>query len=73
MKESLIIDRICLQHEKAAEKPLKYTHLDIAGSAGDLPENPTAAPILALAKRFLENEFQNNLTADSEAKSPEKW
>ncbi|KAK2579907.1 hypothetical protein KPH14_007587 [Odynerus spinipes] len=40
-----------------AEKPLKYCHVDIAGSSGDLPDQPTGAPILALAKRFLLDGF----------------
>lgn len=30
-----------------------YSHLDVAGSAGDLPEQPSGSPILALAKAFL--------------------
>lgn len=36
-----------------SKKPLKYCHLDIAGSAGDLPSQPVGSPILALAKKFL--------------------
>lgn len=35
------------------EKPLKYSHLDICGAAGDYPEPPTGAPIIALASAFL--------------------
>ncbi|XP_030369864.1 putative aminopeptidase W07G4.4 [Scaptodrosophila lebanonensis] len=35
--------------------PLKYTHLDIAGSAGEYPFMPTAAPIVALVKTHLLN------------------
>jgi len=31
---------------------LKYCHLDVAGSAGSLPAQPTGSPILALAKMF---------------------
>ncbi|XP_014221946.1 putative aminopeptidase W07G4.4 isoform X1 [Trichogramma pretiosum] len=46
------------KHGKASEKPLRYSHLDIAASAGDLPDAPTGAPILALANRFLTNEFK---------------
>uniref|UniRef100_U5EVA5 Putative leucyl aminopeptidase n=1 Tax=Corethrella appendiculata TaxID=1370023 RepID=U5EVA5_9DIPT len=33
--------------------PIKYSHLDIAGSAGEITEIPTGAPILALAKTHL--------------------
>lgn len=33
--------------------PIKYSHLDIAGSAGDFPDMPTGAPILALVKTHL--------------------
>lgn len=36
-----------------SEKPLKYSHLDIAGSSGDLPDPPTAASVLALVKTHL--------------------
>uniref|UniRef100_A0A1I8Q2Y3 Cytosol aminopeptidase domain-containing protein n=1 Tax=Stomoxys calcitrans TaxID=35570 RepID=A0A1I8Q2Y3_STOCA len=41
------------KHGLESERPLKYTHLDIAGSAGDYPKLPTAAPIVALAKAHL--------------------
>lgn len=37
-------------HGSDSSKPLKYSHLDIAGSAGDHPFTPTGSPILALAK-----------------------
>ncbi|XP_028171802.1 putative aminopeptidase W07G4.4 [Ostrinia furnacalis] len=30
----------------------RYTHLDVAASAGDLPRAPTAAPLLALAAHY---------------------
>lgn len=43
------------KHGLDSEKPLKYTHLDIAGSAGEYPEMPTAAPIVALVKTHLSN------------------
>lgn len=36
-----------------SDKPLKYSHLDIAGSSGSLPEDPTGAPLLALANLYL--------------------
>ncbi|XP_072767080.1 putative aminopeptidase W07G4.4 [Anoplolepis gracilipes] len=41
------------KHGIGSEKPLKYCHLDVAGSAGDLPSQPTGSPIIALAKAFL--------------------
>nr|QHB15549.1 putative aminopeptidase W07G4.4 [Bemisia tabaci] len=41
------------EHGLKAETPLKYSHLDIAGSAGDFPHDPTGAPILALAENYL--------------------
>lgn len=34
-------------------KQIKYCHLDIAGSAGDVPFPPTGTPILALAQMHL--------------------
>lgn len=40
-------------HGTQAQKPLKYTHLDIAGSAGDIPHPPTGAPIMALVQAHL--------------------
>lgn len=36
------------KHGTDSEKPLKYSHLDIAASCGDFPLTPTAAPVLAL-------------------------
>ncbi|XP_015594857.1 putative aminopeptidase W07G4.4 isoform X2 [Cephus cinctus] len=41
------------KHGVGSGKPIKYCHLDVGGSAGDLPDQPTGAPILALANRFL--------------------
>lgn len=41
------------QHELSSSVPLSYSHLDIAGSAGDLPNEPTGAPILALTSAYL--------------------
>ncbi|PBC33581.1 Putative aminopeptidase W07G4.4 [Apis cerana cerana] len=41
------------KHGTRSGTPLKYSHLDIAPSAGDIPDPPTGAPILALAKQFL--------------------
>nr|XP_022918012.1 putative aminopeptidase W07G4.4 [Onthophagus taurus] len=41
------------KHGSGNQKPIKYSHLDIAGSAGDFPNPATGAPILALSKAFL--------------------
>lgn len=41
------------KHGSGSEKPLKFSHLDIAGSAGHLPEDPTGSPVLALANLYL--------------------
>ncbi|CAF0934719.1 unnamed protein product [Rotaria sp. Silwood1] len=41
------------KHGCDSEKPLNYTHLDIAGSAGKLPNMPTARPIPALCQMFI--------------------
>lgn len=42
------------EHGTQSVHPLKFTHLDIAGSAGDVPHMPTGAPILALAEAHLD-------------------
>jgi leucyl aminopeptidase len=36
------------KHQLTSKQPLKYSHMDIAGSAGDLPFPTTGAPIPAL-------------------------
>lgn len=41
------------QHGRNSEKPLPYTHLDIAGSGGDIPHAPTGRPIPALCQLFV--------------------
>jgi len=41
------------QHGIESSKPLKYSHLDIAGSSGEVPFTPSGAPLLALAQRFI--------------------
>lgn len=41
------------KHGSGSEKPIKYSHLDIAGSSGDFPHEPTGAPILALSNLYL--------------------
>uniref|UniRef100_A0A336LSC8 CSON002374 protein n=1 Tax=Culicoides sonorensis TaxID=179676 RepID=A0A336LSC8_CULSO len=42
------------KHGIQSAHPIKYSHIDIAGSAGDVPDIPTGASILALAKLHLE-------------------
>lgn len=41
------------KHGSNSEHPIKFTHLDIAGSAGEHPWTPTGAPIRALAEMHL--------------------
>merc|ERR1712080_681645 len=41
------------KHQLSSQNPLKYSHLDIAGSAGDLPAPTTGCPIPALTCHFL--------------------
>lgn len=41
------------EHGSGDSIPLKYSHLDIAGSAGDFPNPATGAPVLALANKYL--------------------
>lgn len=41
------------KHQICSEKPLKYAHIDIAASAGDLPDPTTGAPVAALVKYLL--------------------
>ncbi|EZA55609.1 putative aminopeptidase W07G4.4 [Ooceraea biroi] len=54
------------KHGTRSKKPLKYSHLDVAPSAGDLPEQPSGSPILALAKSFLLDKI-NIETAETKA------
>ncbi|XP_034254907.1 putative aminopeptidase W07G4.4 isoform X2 [Thrips palmi] len=42
------------KHGLTAKLPVKYSHLDIAASAGDLPHEPSGAPIAALVARFIQ-------------------
>lgn len=42
-----------IQFGVSSEFPMKYTHLDIAGAAGDVPEDATGSPVLALYAKFL--------------------
>ncbi|KAK7590114.1 hypothetical protein V9T40_001727 [Parthenolecanium corni] len=37
------------KHGLSSDYPIKYTHLDIAGAAGDVPQDATGAPVLALS------------------------
>eukprot|EP00096_Caligus_rogercresseyi_P015353 TRINITY_DN779_c0_g1_i1.p1 TRINITY_DN779_c0_g1~~TRINITY_DN779_c0_g1_i1.p1 ORF type:complete len:515 (-),score=181.97 TRINITY_DN779_c0_g1_i1:11-1555(-) len=39
-------------HMRKSSKPLKYSHLDVAGSSGDLPHVPTGSSIQALTAYF---------------------
>ncbi|XP_072391628.1 putative aminopeptidase W07G4.4 isoform X1 [Diabrotica undecimpunctata] len=41
------------KHGSTSDVPLKYTHLDIAASAGTFPLPATGAPVLALAQAYL--------------------
>uniref|UniRef100_A0A672TCZ0 Putative aminopeptidase W07G4.4 n=1 Tax=Sinocyclocheilus grahami TaxID=75366 RepID=A0A672TCZ0_SINGR len=42
------------KHGLDSDKPLPYSHIDIAGSSGPFPGVPTGAPILAMATKYLE-------------------
>ncbi|XP_014242356.1 putative aminopeptidase W07G4.4 isoform X2 [Cimex lectularius] len=42
------------KHGLDSEKPLRYTHLDIAASHGEVPQIATGAPLLALANKYLQ-------------------
>lgn len=41
------------KHGSSSNKPLKYSHLDIAASGGSFPDPATGAPVLALAQAYL--------------------
>merc|ERR1711997_542733 len=41
-------------HQVSSDKPLKYSHLDVAGSSGNLPGPTTASSVVALSMHFLE-------------------
>jgi len=43
------------KHGVKSKQPLKYSHLDIAGSSGHVPDVPTGVPILALTKFVLDD------------------
>ncbi|CAH1966056.1 unnamed protein product [Acanthoscelides obtectus] len=40
-------------HGSGSESPIKYSHLDIAASAGGLPKPATGSPVLAFAEKYL--------------------
>ncbi|XP_028851948.1 putative aminopeptidase W07G4.4 [Denticeps clupeoides] len=41
------------KHGVDSDKPLPYSHIDIAGSSGPFPGVPTGAPILAMASLYI--------------------
>lgn len=42
------------KHQTKSNKPLKYTHFDVAGSSGNLPDVTTARGVTAMAMHFIE-------------------
>ena len=40
------------KHMCSSEKPVKYSHLDVAGSNGKLPGLTTGSSVIALAMHF---------------------
>lgn len=48
------------KHGIDSEKPLRYAHIDIAGSSGDFPGVPTGAPLVAMAHTFVVNRESAN-------------
>ena len=40
------------QHGIDSQKPIKYSHLDIAAASGPFPGVPTGSPVLAMAANF---------------------
>ena len=46
-----------LQHGSESKVPLKYSHIDVAASSGDLPDDATGAPILGLVRLHLKDQF----------------
>jgi len=41
-----------LKHQSNAEIPLKYSHLDVAGSSGDMPEPTSGSTVIGLSMHF---------------------
>jgi len=42
------------KHQSTSDKPLKYSHLDVAGSSGGLPDPTTGSSVVALSMHFLQ-------------------
>ncbi|XP_021361176.1 putative aminopeptidase W07G4.4 isoform X2 [Mizuhopecten yessoensis] len=49
----LIMSSGLSKHGVDSDKPLPYSHLDIAGSSGPFPGVPTAAPLVAMAAKYI--------------------
>ena len=45
------------KHGSESKVPLKYSHIDIAASSGDLPDDATGAPILGLVGLYLKDRY----------------
>ncbi|KAF0300095.1 putative aminopeptidase W07G4.4 [Amphibalanus amphitrite] len=45
------------KHGIDSEKPLKYSHLDIAAASGPFPGVPSGSPVLAMAANFFGNQL----------------
>jgi len=43
------------KHGIDSDKPLKYSHIDIAGSSGPFPGVPTGVPVVAMSHAFVLN------------------
>lgn len=43
------------KHGNDSDKPIKYSHVDIAGSSGPFPGVPTGAPIVAMSHAYVLN------------------
>lgn len=41
------------KHGSGSSSPIKYSHLDIAASAGDYPDPATGSPVLALTETYI--------------------
>jgi len=41
------------KYGSGSSTPIKYSHLDIAASAGDLPDPATGSPVFALAHTYI--------------------
>jgi len=45
------------KHGSESKVPLRYSHIDIAASSGDLPDDATGAPILGLVGLYLKDRY----------------